>query len=375
MKKVLVALVLTFVAISVIACSGAPTPTPAPQPTLSAIKSSGKIVAEGKVIPSPNAALGFQSSGLVTAVPVDVGTQVKKGDVLAQLDSKQLELSLAQADANLASAQVKLNQVKKGPTAEEVAAAQQNLKSAQSAYDKLLKPDPNDIATLKANVDKANAAVKQAQAAYDAVGGDSNSFAGMLPQRAQLQSAYIDLETAQTALNSKLTPSDAQVQQALAAVATAKDQLAKLTPTADDIAAAEANVKAMQAARDLAAEQLSRTKLIAPFDGTVASLDIHVGEQAVPGTPIIRLANTANMQVETTDLTELNVVNVKEGDPATLTFDAIPDLELTGKVTSIKGFGDNKQGDIVYTVVIKLDKQDPRLRWNMTAKVSLNANQ
>jgi len=183
------------------------------------------------------------------------------------------------------------------------------------------------------------------------------------------------LQTAQTALNSKLTPSDAQVQQALAAISTAKDQLAKLTPTSDDIAAADANVKAMQAARDLAAEQLSRTKLVAPFDGTVASVDINVGEQAVPGTPVIRLANTANMQVETTDLTELNVVNVKEGDPATLTFDAIPDLELTGKVASIKGFGDNKQGDIVYTVVIKLDKQDPRLRWNMTAKVSLNANQ
>ena len=375
MKKLIVVLVLMFVAISVIACSAAPTPTPAPKPTLGAIKSSGKIVAEGKVIPSPNAALGFQSSGLVTAVPVAVGSQVKKGDVLVQLDSKQLELSLAQADANLASAQVKLDQVKKGPTAEDVAAAQQNLKSAQTAYDKLLKPDANDIEALKANVDKANAVVKQAQAAYDQVGGDSNSFAGMLPQRAQLQSAYIDLQTAQTALNSKLTPSDAQVQQALAAISTAKDQLAKLTPTSDDIAAADANVKAMQAARDLAAEQLSRTKLVAPFDGTVASVDINVGEQAVPGTPVVRLANTANMQVETTDLTELNVVNVKEGDPATLTFDAIPDLELTGKVASIKGFGDNKQGDIVYTVVIKLDKQDPRLRWNMTAKVSLNANQ
>ncbi len=375
MKKLVVALVLMFVAISVIACSGAPTPTAQPKPTLAAVKSSGKIVAEGKVIPSPNAALGFQSSGLVTAVPVTVGTQVKKGDVLAQLDSKQLELSLAQADANLASAQAKLNQLKKGPTAEDLAAAKQSLKSAQTTYDKLLKPDTNDIAALKANVDKANAAVKQAQAAYDQVGGDTNPYANMLPQRVQLQSAYIDLQTAQTALNSKLSPSDAQVQQALSAVDTAKNQLAKLTPNVDDVAAAEANVKALQAARDLAAEQLSRTKLVAPFDGTIASVDVRVGEQAAPGTPVIRLADTSNMQVETTDLTELNVVNVKEGDTATITFDAIPDLELSGKVTSIKGFGDNKQGDIVYTVVIKLDKQDPRLRWNMTAKVSLNANQ
>jgi HlyD family secretion protein len=71
-------------------------------------------------------------------------------------------------------------------------------------------------------------------------------------------------------------------------------------------------------------------------------------------------------------LTEINVVNVKEGDAATVTLDAITDLELTGKVVSIKGFGENKQGDIVYTVVVKLDKQDPRLRWGMTAKVTIS---
>jgi HlyD family secretion protein len=47
-------------------------------------------------------------------------------------------------------------------------------------------------------------------------------------------------------------------------------------------------------------------------------------------------------------------------------------LELTGKVASIKGFGENRQGDIVYTVVVKLDTQDPRLRWNMTAKVTFS---
>ncbi|MCI0475645.1 MAG: HlyD family secretion protein, partial [Anaerolineales bacterium] len=89
------------------------------------------------------------------------------------------------------------------------------------------------------------------------------------------------------------------------------------------------------------------------------------------GTPVVRIADTANFQIETTDLTEINVVNIKEGDAATVTLDAITDLELTGKVASIKGFGENKQGDIVYTIVVKLDKQDPRLRWNMTAKVTI----
>ena len=120
------------------------------------------------------------------------------------------------------------------------------------------------------------------------------------------------------------------------------------------------------------AEQIKNTKLTAPFAGTVTTLDIHTGEYVTPGTVILRLADTSAMQVETTDLTELNIVNVKEGTPVTMTFDAIPGLELPGKVGKIRSYGDNKQGDIVYTVYVTPDQQDARLRWNMTAKVNIS---
>jgi HlyD family secretion protein len=56
---------------------------------------------------------------------------------------------------------------------------------------------------------------------------------------------------------------------------------------------------------------------------------------------------------------------------ATITFDAIPDLELHGAVSRIRPLGENKQGDITYAVTIQLDRQDPRLRWNMTASVTM----
>jgi HlyD family secretion protein len=56
-----------------------------------------------------------------------------------------------------------------------------------------------------------------------------------------------------------------------------------------------------------------------------------------------------------------------------MTFDAIPGFELPGKVSKIKLYGDTKQGDIVYTVIITPDQQDTRLRWNMTAKVSIQS--
>jgi len=54
-----------------------------------------------------------------------------------------------------------------------------------------------------------------------------------------------------------------------------------------------------------------------------------------------------------------------------MTFDAIPALELSGKVTHIKVLGENKQGDITYIVTVTPDRQDERLRWNMTASVAI----
>lgn len=347
------------------------------EPTVSAnvVKAPSKIIAEGKVVPAKSAALAFQSGGILVELPVELGDSAESGKLLARLDTRQLELQLAQAEANLASAQAKLAQLKRGPTPEEQAAAQQNLISAQAAYDNLLHPAESDLVALKSEVDKAQAQLDRATAAYDRIGGDSNPFSGMSAERAQLQTAWLDHQKAVSGYNAKLQPTDAQVQQALAAVQTAKNQLAKLQPTAEDLAAAEASAKAAQAARDLAAQQLDAARLLAPFDGQVTSLEFKDGEYVPAGGTVLRLADTGTWRVETTDLTELNIVSVAVGDKATLSFDAIPDLELTGHVTQIKGYGENKQGDIVYTLVIALDQQDARLRWNMTAKVSIDPEQ
>ena len=379
MKKLFTFAILTLLAITLIACGGgAATPTPKPVGTLPAIKVSNKVVAEGKVVPVKGAALSFQISstaqaqGTVAEIPVNVGDSVQAGAVLMRLDTKQLELQLAQAEANYAAAVAKHAQIKRGPTTQDATAAQQGVTSAQAAYDNLLRPSQNDLIALKSDVDKAKAQVDRAQAAYDRIGGDSNPFANMTMERAALQTAWLDYQKAVALYNSKINPSDAQIQQALAGIQTAKSNLSKLTPTAEDIAASEANVNAAKAARDISADALTRAKLLAPFAGVVVAIDPKVGETVAIGTPVVRIADTSNFQVETTDLTEINIVNVKEGDPATITLDAITDLELTGQVANIKGFGENKQGDIVYTVVVKLDKQDPRLRWGMTAKVTIS---
>lgn len=382
MKRMVSALLSLLVLLAISACSAlgtgtAPTPVK-PTPTAMAGGSKGtlageRIVAEGRVTPVKSAILSFAMGGIVNQVSVAVGDRVEAGKVIAQLESRQLELQLAQAEANVGVTQAKLNQAKRSPTLEDIAAAQQNVTSAQAAYDALTHPSTSELAALKADVDKTKALLDQAQAAYDRTGGDANPNAGMLPQRAALQTAWLDYQRAQALYNAKLNPTNAQIEQVRAAVQTAKSQLAKLQPTSEDIAAAQANVNAALAARDLAAEQIKSTKLVAPFGGMVTTLNINAGEYAAPGAAVLRLADTSQWQIETTDLTELNVDSVHEGTPVSLTFDAIPGLQLTGKVTRIRPLGEIKQGDIVYTVVIAPDRQDERLRWNMTVKVNIES--
>jgi multidrug efflux pump subunit AcrA (membrane-fusion protein) len=348
-----------------------PAAAPAAIPTAPPVKASRLVVAEAKVMPIRYATLSLQTGGSVAQVLVSEGDRVEAGQIILRLESRELELSIAQADANLASAAARLGQLKRGPTPADLAAAQQAVAAAQAGYDHLLTPDPDEMTILKSDSDKAKVLLDQAQFAYDRIGGDTNPAAGGTVQRQNLQIAWVDYQKALAAYNLKLHPGHAQTEQALSAIASAKSQLARLQPAAEELAAAQAALEGAQAARDLAAERLAKARLLAPFAGTLAILDARVGETVAAGAPLARLANLGGLQFETTDLTELAVGRVKVGDAATVTVDALPGVEFPGKVSRIRSYGENRQGDIVYTVIVQPDRQDDRLRWNMTAAVSI----
>jgi HlyD family secretion protein len=132
-------------------------------------------------------------------------------------------------------------------------------------------------------------------------------------------------------------------------------------------------VASAEAALAQARIALADAELKAPFDGTIVTLNNKVGELATPGVFVVRLADLSALRIETTDLTELSISRIRTGDAATITFDALPGVKLTGKVTRIDEYGRNRQGHIVYTVYVLPDTRDNRLRWNMTASVSISA--
>ena len=115
---------------------------------------------------------------------------------------------------------------------------------------------------------------------------------------------------------------------------------------------------------------LANAEVRAPFPGTVTNIDLKVGEFAGAGTPVVTIADLSKWVVKTTDLTEIDVVNIEEGEPVTVTLDAMPSVELKGNVLSIAQNFSEKQGDIVYEVTILLTTADAGMRWGMTAQVN-----
>ena len=84
------------------------------------------------------------------------------------------------------------------------------------------------------------------------------------------------------------------------------------------------------------------------------------------------VADFSQWLVQTTDLTEIDVVNLEDGQPVTISLDAIPDAQLAGEILSIgQTFAEN-QGDIVYEVTILLNDTHPNMRWGMTAAVTFD---
>jgi RND family efflux transporter MFP subunit len=132
----------------------------------------------------------------------------------------------------------------------------------------------------------------------------------------------------------------------------------------------EAKLQAAQAVLDAAKSTLAQGTLTAPFDGTVVDVIAEIGEVAQPGKVAIVLGDIANMQIETTDLSERDVPKVKTGQAATIYIKAL-NTTVNGKIISISPISNIVGGDVVYKVKVALDEQPAGLLWGMSAEVHI----
>jgi len=133
---------------------------------------------------------------------------------------------------------------------------------------------------------------------------------------------------------------------------------------------AEAKAAQILAALDGAKANLVSGSLTAPFDGTIASVDVIAGELVQGGQVVLTLASLNDLQIETTDLSERDISRVKIGQSVNVYLEAL-DVTVTGKVILISPVSKTVGGDVVFPVTIKLDEQPEGLLWGMTAEVEI----
>ena len=124
----------------------------------------------------------------------------------------------------------------------------------------------------------------------------------------------------------------------------------------------EASAKELEEAK----EQRENLIIVAPCDGTVATLDVEEGDEITSGTLIGSILQGEDMNL-TIAVDELDVVQVEIGQPVSIAIDALSSLELTGEVYKIAPVGNNSGGVTTYDVELTFDAAGTGVRSGMNA--------
>ena len=231
--------------------------------------------------------LAFQDAGRIRALPVDEGARVAAGQVVAELDPTRYQLELQRLNGEVAAQTQVLARLRQGSRPQEVARARAAAASARASL--------ADAATQLARKQQLRTV-----------------------NRISVQ----EVDTART-----------RVETLQANLKAAEEEVSLVVegPRQEDIAAAEASLAALAAARDLAAQRLEDTRLLAPAAGVIRTRILEPGAMAAPGAPVFTLALTDPLWVRAY-ISEPDLGLVHEGMRAEVRTDTLPDKTYQGWV-------------------------------------------
>ncbi|HCB01090.1 MAG TPA: hypothetical protein DEP19_01795 [Anaerolineae bacterium] len=288
------------------------------------IETSGTLQAQ------PFASLTWKTSGVVESVNVEVGDFVKAGDILLTLQPESTSASIVSAQADLITAQENLEDVLSSGTG--VAQAAIDLKEAQEDYDKAVNYLKYLQTDQKVPQTKRTAELVQTRNGWE-YRYEAENFKGPAPKE-----WIIDAENDLALKKGLLDDAQREYDRLLAG------------EESNEVLAARAQVEAAQTT-------VNSLYIIAPFDGQVLSIDNQVGDSITANELPVNLANLNQLYVET-QVDESDIANVKLGNQAEITLDAVSGVTFTGQVSAINPVGEAVSGLVKYSVRIDLDKVD-----------------
>jgi len=343
-------------------------------------RSTGDIVASAIVVPAQEAHLAYLTGGNIQTVNITLGEEVKAGQILVELDNTIALLEVERAKRALRELTSPM----------QIAIAEEALTIALETRD----DEAHDVAALDYGrasiemIDEVQAEITLAKDRLEAAQTAYNRVSTLSLENSKRANALLALNKAKTYLNSLNAnyqwyispPSEVDVARttAEAAVAEAAYQeaqwyLAALKGEKFPSEASGMKLAQLQQAQDnleAAQNRLDQTRLISPISGIVAEINIIAGEFAIPGKILLVVSDMANLQINTTDLSERDITKVKVGAIATIFIDALNE-EFSGKVSTISPIADTLGGDVIYEITLSFDAPPENALNGMTAEVSI----
>ena len=386
MKKKIMMLItlLTLSGLLIVGCDllQAPAePTPIPTPVV-----DPGVVAEANLVPADHVVVNFPVPGKVADILVSPGDQVNAGEVLARLEPMEaLEAQILTAELAILDAEQGLDKLYEG--ADLVAAqakislveARQALVEAERAWDAVDTDDfIEELDDARLEMIDARDDLQEAEenfADHADLSEDHPTRVRYEDELEEAQAAYNEAVWAFETLQNRYDLAAAQLEAAQSALDDAQrnaDATLNGRPDPDDLALAEANLEQARGQLRAAEAALEDLELRAPFAGRIMRIELIAGAYTSPDQLGMVLADTSAWYLETNDLTENQVIDVREGREVKINFDALPGETFTGQVESISEYFLERFGDITYVVRIHLLQEDSRLRWGMTAEVKFS---
>jgi multidrug efflux pump subunit AcrA (membrane-fusion protein) len=387
MKHKPVWLIVLFTSVIILSACGSSKNTPVPLSGTPAVTTT--VVAEGHLFPEIRASINFAQAGKVTDILVDAGEKVTKGQELVRMgDDEGALAALAAAQLARESAQQAYDKaLRTAPLAHANAwlaylSAQQARAAAEKKWEAI---NPN---TIKDEIDDKQATVETKKADLADTQKDFDKYKDLDKDNTTRKNAEEDLRQAQNQYNEAVRQLEKSIQKrdipratldaAIATEAEAKRAYDNTTDGSESDQLVLSKASLDQAESQLAAAQkaVDNYTLTAPFAGTVLGINVYINELVTPELWAVSVGDTSQWIVDTSDLSELDVVNIHPGDQVEVIADALPGVTMYGVVDQINAVPDPLSGtDITYKVRIRMTEVDPNILWGMTVAVTFQKSE
>ena len=336
----------------------------------------------GEVRADQSANLFWGTTGVVDQVSVSLGDAVSADQVLANLREGSLSQPYFLAQQELITATRALEDLYENAAdvaaqaQSAVAQARDQLDSAEYRWN-LNQPgnrySPEELKKAKAQVVITKKQLENKQNRFDNAAGEiQEAQAQILLTSAinQYQQAVWYVNWLKVGADEiEMAILDANLAVALANLKSMERQYDKVKdgPNPDDIKMAEARISAAQASLDTAF-------IAAPFDGIITAVEVLPGDQVAPNSLAFRIDNLKKLLIDIA-VSEVDISQIKVGQPATLAFDAILGKEYQGEVVSVSPVGVLQQGLVSFDVAIRVLDADEEVRPGLTTAVQIIVRQ